>query len=78
MLSRKSLLTAILSVPLAAFLGVGAETAKADTYIGGWQKDYPEVSYGVISVETAVDTIKSRRSWASSSTCSPRRSTRAS
>jgi len=61
MLSRKSFLTAILSVPLAASLAIGARPATADTYIGGWQKDYPEVSYGVISVETAVDTIKSQK-----------------
>jgi phosphonate transport system substrate-binding protein len=57
MLNRQSLLSAALALPLA--LGVGA--ASADTYIGGWQKDYPTVSYGVISVETATDTLKSQK-----------------
>ncbi len=56
MLNRQSLLSAALALPLA--LGVGA--ASADTYIGGWQKDYPTVSYGVISVETATDALKSQ------------------
>lgn len=38
-----------------------AKTAQADEYIGGWQKDYPVVSYGVISVETATETLKSQK-----------------
>jgi phosphonate transport system substrate-binding protein len=38
-----------------------AKSVQADEYIGGWQKDYPVISYGVISVETAVDTLKSQK-----------------
>ena len=57
MLNRQSLLSAALALPLA--LGAGA--AVADTYLGGWQKDYPVISYGVISVETATDTLKSQK-----------------
>ncbi len=60
MLSRRRLLSALSSVPLGICLAAGAATAVADTYIGGWQKDYPVVSYGVISVETAVDTVTSQ------------------
>ncbi|MFQ5993270.1 MAG: phosphate/phosphite/phosphonate ABC transporter substrate-binding protein [Nitrospiraceae bacterium] len=61
MLNRHSVLSAILAVPLGVFLALGAAPAAADEYLGGWQKDYPVVSYGVISVETAVDTIKSQK-----------------
>ena len=61
MLNRRKVLTAVVSVPLGIALSVCAGSAAADTYIGGWQKDYPVVSYGVISVETAVDTIKSQK-----------------
>jgi phosphonate transport system substrate-binding protein len=63
MLNRQSVLSAILAVPLGVFLALAAGPAAADTYIGGWQKDYPEISYGVISVETAVDTIKSQKAF---------------
>ena len=60
MLNRQSVWSAILAVPLGVFLALGAGLATADEYIGGWQKDYPVIHYGVISVETAVDTVKSQ------------------
>lgn len=61
MLNRHSVLSAFLAIPLSVFLALGARPATADEYLGGWQKDYPEISYGVISVETAVDTIKHQK-----------------
>ena len=49
-----------------AFALVAASTwsVKADKYIGGWQKEYPTIKYGVISVETAVDILKSQKAFA--------------
>ena len=61
MKTRHSILSAILAVTVGAFVAIESRTAAADEYIGGWQKDYPEISYGVISVETAVDTIAAQK-----------------
>ena len=61
MLVRRSILTGVVAVLFGVASVFSANTAKADEYIGGWQKDYPVVSYGVISVETAVDTLKSQQ-----------------
>ncbi|QQS12410.1 MAG: phosphate/phosphite/phosphonate ABC transporter substrate-binding protein [Rhodospirillales bacterium] len=44
---------------LAAFAAAGAMPAMADEFIGGWQKKYPVVKYGVIPVETQGNTTKS-------------------
>jgi len=46
----------------AAAFALGALTApavQADEFIGGWQKKYPVVKYGVIPVETQSNTTKS-------------------
>ncbi len=44
----------------AAFLCLAAVPAEAaGKYVGGWQKDYPVVKYGVIPVETQSNTVKS-------------------
>ena len=59
MLLRRSLLKTATAVLFGAALTVN--TASADDYIGGWQKDFPVVNYGVISVETATDNLKSQK-----------------
>jgi len=58
---KRTILSGLLIGAVAAFsLG----SVKADEYIGGWQKDYPNgINYGVISVETAVDTLKSQKAF---------------
>ena len=61
MLVHRSILTGVVAVLFGVASVFSANTAQADEYIGGWQKDYPVVSYGVISVETAVDTLKSQQ-----------------
>ncbi|PPR76359.1 MAG: hypothetical protein CFH05_00202, partial [Alphaproteobacteria bacterium MarineAlpha3_Bin4] len=61
MLVRRSILTGVVAVLFGVASVFSTNTAQADEYIGGWQKDYPVVSYGVISVETAVDTLKSQQ-----------------
>ncbi len=61
MFTRRSIVSALAALAFGATTALGVQHAAADTYVGGWQDDYPEVSYGVISVETAVDTIKSQK-----------------
>ena len=61
MFTRRSVVSAFAALSFGAMTALGAQNAAADSYIGGWQDDYPEISYGVISVETAVDTIKSQK-----------------
>ena len=61
MLHRRAILTGAVAVLFGAASVFSANSARADEYIGGWQKEYPVVSYGVISVETAVDTLKSQK-----------------
>ena len=61
MLLRRTILTGAVAMLFGAASIFSANTARADEYIGGWQKEYPVVSYGVISVETAVDTLKSQK-----------------
>ena len=63
MLRRRSILTGVVAVLFGVASIFSAKMATADEYIGGWQKDYPVVSYGVISVETAVDTLKSQKAF---------------
>jgi phosphonate transport system substrate-binding protein len=60
MLLRRSLLNSF-AVALFGAAALTINTAKADDYIGGWQKDFPVVNYGVISVETATDNLKSQK-----------------
>ncbi len=58
---RRSISSFALAAVLGLFVTFTAGMAYADDYIGGWQKGYPNgISYGVISVETAVDTLKSQ------------------
>lgn len=59
---KRTILTGLLVGAMAAF-SAGSVKAAEGSYIGGWQKDYPVVSYGVISVETATDTIKSQKAF---------------
>ena len=61
MVLRRSILVGAVALLFGMASVFAAKTAQADEYIGGWQKDYPVVSYGVISVETAVDTLKSQQ-----------------
>ena len=61
MLVHRSILTGVVAVLFGVASVFSSNTAQADEYLGGWQKDYPVVSYGVISVETAVDTLKSQK-----------------
>ena len=64
MLRRRSILTGVVAVLFGVASVFSAKTATADEYIGGWQKDYPNgINYGVISVETAVDTLKSQKAF---------------
>ena len=51
---------------IAAFALVAASTlsVKADEYIGGWQKEHPVIKYGVISLETSADIVKSQKKFA--------------
>ncbi|MEM7223601.1 MAG: phosphate/phosphite/phosphonate ABC transporter substrate-binding protein [Pseudomonadota bacterium] len=42
----------------------GPNQSVADDYIGGWQEEYPTIKYGVISIETAVDILKSQEAFA--------------
>ena len=60
MLLRHSLLNAVVAGLFGA-AALSASTASADDYIGGWQKDFPVVNYGVISIETATDNLKSQK-----------------
>ena len=64
MLHRRSILTGVVAVLFGVASVFSAKMATADEYIGGWQKDYPDgINYGVISVETAVDTLKSQKAF---------------
>ena len=64
MLRRRSILTGVVAVLFGVASIFSAKMATADEYIGGWQKDYPDgINYGVISVETAVDTLKSQKAF---------------
>ena len=64
MLRRRSILTGVVAVLFGVASVFSAKMATADEYIGGWQKDYPDgINYGVISVETAVDTLKSQKAF---------------
>ena len=58
--------TFLYSLLMVAFVALTVGSVKAgDTYIGGWQKDYPKgINYGVISVETAVDIVKNQQAFA--------------
>jgi phosphonate transport system substrate-binding protein len=60
MLLRHSLLNTVVAGLFGA-AALSASTASADDYIGGWQKDFPVVNYGVISIETATDNLKSQK-----------------
>jgi phosphonate transport system substrate-binding protein len=60
-LLRRSLLKTATAVLFGAAAALSINTASADDYIGGWQKDFPVVNYGVISVETATDNLKSQK-----------------
>jgi phosphonate transport system substrate-binding protein len=60
MLLRRTLLNAF-AVALFGAATLAVNTASADDYIGGWQKDFPVINYGVISVETATDNLKSQK-----------------
>lgn len=44
---------------IAATMALTSTTATADEYIGGWQKDYPVIKYGIIPVETQTQTTSS-------------------
>ncbi len=46
------------AVACVAILSMAAAPASADDFIGGWQKKYPTVKYGVIPVETQSQTTK--------------------
>ena len=61
MLLRHSLLKTATAVLFGAAAALTINTASADDYIGGWQKDFPVVNYGVISIETATDNLKSQK-----------------
>lgn len=45
-------------VAFSALCVPAGPAASADNYIGGWQKDFPVVKYGVIPVETQSNTVK--------------------
>jgi len=47
------------TVAIAALCLSAGPAAAAGKYIGGWQKDFPVVKYGVIPVETQSNTVKS-------------------
>ena len=47
------------AVAVAILGALPLSAAAADKYIGGWQKDFPVVKYGVIPVETQSNTVKS-------------------
>jgi phosphonate transport system substrate-binding protein len=54
---RRSALAGMATLAMTA--GMAATPVLADDFIGGWQKKYPTVKYGVIPVETQSQTTKS-------------------
>lgn len=56
-IARKSMAACLAALAMTA--GMAAGPALADDFIGGWQKKYPTVKYGVIPVETQGQTTKS-------------------
>jgi len=44
---------------MSAVMAFTSTPVSADEYIGGWQKDYPLIKYGVIPVETQTETTSS-------------------
>ena len=64
MLVHRSILTGVVAVLFGVASVFSTNTAQADEYIGGWQKDYPVVSYGVISRVVRVgSTVRLRLNW---------------
>jgi len=61
---RRFVLSGLTAVAAFALVATSTLSVKADEYIGGWQKKYPTIKYGVISIETAVDIIKSQKAFA--------------
>ncbi|MBM09390.1 MAG: phosphonate ABC transporter substrate-binding protein [Magnetovibrio sp.] len=62
---RKSFSLSGLAAVLAfALIAASTWSVKADEYIGGWQKDHPVIKYGVISLETSADIVKSQKKFA--------------
>ncbi|MGI9387281.1 MAG: PhnD/SsuA/transferrin family substrate-binding protein, partial [Methyloligellaceae bacterium] len=57
-------LSGLVSILALALMAMSPGTTKADDYIGGWQSKYPTIKYGVISIETATDIIKSQKAFA--------------
>ena len=64
MFGRSTSLYAVTGALFGAAVMFGANQSVADDYIGGWQEEYPTVKYGVISIETAVDILKSQEAFA--------------
>ena len=61
---RRSVLLSVVGALVGAAMTLSASQSVADDYMGGWQKDFPTVKYGVISIETAVDILKSQEKFA--------------
>jgi phosphonate transport system substrate-binding protein len=64
MTARRFLFSGLTGIVAGALLAFAPGVAKADDYIGGWQKKYPNIKYGVISLETAVDIVASQKAFA--------------
>ena len=56
MFSRRTFLSGAL---MAGAMALSSTAVTADEYIGGWQKDYPLIKYGIIPVETQTQTTSS-------------------
>jgi phosphonate transport system substrate-binding protein len=54
-MARSQFAKLLVAAALAAMLPA---VASSDEFIGGWQKKYPVIKYGVIPVETQTNTMK--------------------
>jgi len=61
---RRFVISSLASAMALALVAFSTGATKADEYIGGWQKEHPTIKYGVISLETAVDIVKSQKVFA--------------
>ena len=64
MSTRRSVLVAAVAASFGLTLSLAAGQSLADDYMGGWQNDHPTIKYGIISIETSVDILKSQEEFA--------------
>ena len=64
MFKRRTILSGFVGLCAGAAVSLSAWSTQAGEYIGGWQSKYPTIKWGVISVETSVDTLKNQNEFA--------------